>query len=350
MTDSVDSLKRVLSIQSHVVHGYVGNRAATFPLQVLYWDVDVLNTVSFSNHTGYTQIKGIRHSAQDIRDWFDGLQMNTLTDYDAVLTGYIPGAEAVAEVGKVVRNLRQLNPALIWILDPVMGDENKLYVSPDVIPVYESLLPLATVITPNQFEAELLSGLDGQFQQKSDIDLALDKIYEKYAVPHIVISSIVLPSNKDRSEFICAGQTIAPDGSKVKFYLTLPFIDAYFTGTGDLFAAIMTDRFHHYTAIKTASNSNSLQSWVKSELPFVRAVEDVSAIVQNVLINTARLTNAYNQAEEQKVADSHGSYARPAIGTKERRIMDMKHSELRLIQSQDQIRNANVNVKAVFSL
>ncbi|KAK9453354.1 Ribokinase-like protein [Dipodascopsis uninucleata] len=342
-----DGLKRILSIQSHVVHGYVGNRASTFPLQLLSWDVDVLNTVSFSNHTGYTQWQGERHSAQYIRQIFEGLKMNTLTEYDCVLTGYIPGAEAVAEAGSIVRELRQYNPELIWILDPVMGDESKLYVSPDVIPVYESLLKDATVITPNQFEAELLSG-QKTFSTMKDVSDALTKIYEKFHTPNIVISSIIFSSSNDTppilpsDKFVLAGQTIVAGREKpVQFFMVLPFIDQYFTGTGDLFAAIMSDKFHYHTTKAKVTDATP-----NSALPFVLACEETSAIVQAVLQNTAKAVSLYNTREDLKAIET--GIPRPEKGTKERRIMDMKFGELRLIQSEADIRSAKVEVRAQF--
>ncbi|KAK9325023.1 Ribokinase-like protein [Lipomyces orientalis] len=336
--------KRILAVSSHVVHGYVGNRASTLPLQLLHWDVDVLNTVSFSNHTGYTQWRGDRHSAQHIRDIYTGLKMNTLTDYDVVVTGYIPGAEAVREVGAVVQELRRDNAELgreiVWILDPVMGDEEKLYVAPDVIPVYESLLPLATVITPNQFEAELLSGI--KFHSEPDIAKALGILYDKFGTPNIVISSAVAADDTKKEEFVCAGQTVRQDGSLCRFYLRLPFINAYFTGTGDLFASLMSDRFWtYYTAAKSVAGEVP-----DAELPLVRAVEDVSAVVQAVLRNTADEVVKYNVREDKSAAET--GIPRPQPGTKERRIRDMKFGELRLIQSQDKIRVPDVVVKARF--
>ncbi|KAK9369932.1 Ribokinase-like protein [Lipomyces kononenkoae] len=341
--------KRILAVSSHVVHGYVGNRASTLPLQLLQWDVDVLNTVSFSNHTGYTQWRGDRHTAQHIRDIYEGLKMNTLTDYDVVVTGYIPGAEAVREVGAVVSELRRDNAKLgrevLWILDPVMGDEEKLYVAPDVIPVYQDLLPLATVITPNQFEAELLSGI--KFHTAADIMKGLGILYDKYGTPNIVISSAVPTNDVKRDEFICAGQTKRyHDGSLVRFYLRMPFINAYFTGTGDLFASLMSDRFWTYHTAAATTTKKEGAAIPDADLPLVRAVEDVSAIVQAVLRNTADEVAKYNAREDQTAAET--GIPRPEPGTKERRIRDMKFGELRLIQSQDKIRTPDVVIKARF--
>ncbi|KAK9451629.1 Ribokinase-like protein [Limtongia smithiae] len=341
--------KRILAVSSHVVHGYVGNRASTLPLQLLDWDVDVLNTVTFSNHTGYTQWRGERMTAAQVREIYEGLKMNTLTDYNVVLTGYIPGAQAVLEVGAVVDELKSDNAAvagrapLIWVLDPVMGDEEKLYVAPDVIPAYESLLSKATVITPNQFEAELLSHT--KFETEADIFTGLAILYDKFKTPNIIISSAVFAGDTKREEFVCAGQTIRADGSPCQFFLRLPFIEAYFTGTGDLFASLVADRYYHYLTAAAAASSSDTPT-LDAELPLVRTVEDVSAIVQAVLRNTAESVRRYNAAADETAAAT--GVPRPEPGTKERRIMDMKHGELRLIHSQHHIRSPRVNIKAQF--
>ncbi|KAK9380491.1 Ribokinase-like protein [Kockiozyma suomiensis] len=353
-----DGLYRILDISSHVVHGYVGNRASTFPLQLLEWDVDVLNTVAFSNHTGYMQWKGERATASQIRDIYEGLKSNTLTDYDVILSGYIPGAEAVREVGRVVEDLRRDQndspygrDEIIWVLDPVMGDEDKLYVSPDVVPAYESLLPLATVITPNQFETELLTGT--KLTSEADIFTALTTLHNKFHTPNIIISSAVPTGSGQQSsssgkgnDFICAGQTFRSDGSACQFFLRLPFIDAYFTGTGDLFASMVADKFFKHTRRCHETYVSKNLTIPDHDLPLVRTLEDVSAIVQAVLRKTADAVALYDKQAELAVKTL--GVARPEKGTKERRIADMKHGELRLIQSQDAFKNTHTNVKAQF--
>eukprot|EP01035_Chromulina_nebulosa_P015777 gene15777-20904_t len=80
---------RVLSVQSHVVSGYVGNRAAIFPLQLLGIDVDAINSLQFSNHTGYPTVKGQSLTETDLREICEGLEANQLLDYDYLLSGYI---------------------------------------------------------------------------------------------------------------------------------------------------------------------------------------------------------------------------------------------------------------------
>lgn len=112
------------------------------------------------NHTGYRQVKGTKVSAQEITDLYDGLKQSYLDDFDMMLSGYIPGAEAVEAVGRIAAELkekaraREAPGSFFWVLDPVMGDNGKLYVAQDVVPAYKSLLSHADLILPNQFEAE----------------------------------------------------------------------------------------------------------------------------------------------------------------------------------------------------
>lgn len=75
-----------------------------------------------------------------------------------MLSGYVPGAEALQAVGQIGQDLKDKAKSkpgsFFWVLDPVMGDSGKLYVAPDVLPVYKSLVHHADLILPNQFEAE----------------------------------------------------------------------------------------------------------------------------------------------------------------------------------------------------
>lgn len=113
---------------------------------------------ALGNHTGYRQWTGTRATAQEITDLYNGLKQSYLDDFDMMLSGYIPGAEGVTAVGNIAKGLKekfQHTPGkFFWVLDPVMGDNGKLYVAPEVVPAYKALLPYADLILPNQFEAE----------------------------------------------------------------------------------------------------------------------------------------------------------------------------------------------------
>ncbi|KAI9885200.1 MAG: hypothetical protein M1823_003003 [Watsoniomyces obsoletus] len=153
----------VLAIASHVVYGYVGNTMATTVMQALGCDVAALNTVQYT----YKHHTGSRTPASEIRELYSGLKQNHLNDLDMLLTGYIPTAEAVEAVGDIARDLKLRGKdkpgSFFWALDPVMGDQGRLYVDEAVIPAFKNLLKDADLILPNQFEldgtGDMFSGL-----------------------------------------------------------------------------------------------------------------------------------------------------------------------------------------------
>jgi pyridoxine kinase len=153
----------VLSIQSHVVYGYAGNTAAVFPLQRLGREVWAINTVEFSNHTGYGSWRGRVLGAELAADLVTGLEeRGVLGNCEAVLSGYLGNAAIGRAVVDAVGRVRKAAPAALYCCDPVMGDIGKgFYVQPDIPPIFKNeLLPLSDIITPNQFELEALTGLD----------------------------------------------------------------------------------------------------------------------------------------------------------------------------------------------
>lgn len=235
--------RRVLAIQSHVVHGYVGNKSATFPLQVcsldaffcavtpnsikfsrifqvLGFDVDAINSVHFSNHTGYTYVKGQVLSDKELHEVFEGLEQNQLLDsYSHLLTGYIGKDSFLSEVGAIVKAMRQVNPELVYgqlrefkwidgdfnsslfvVCDPVLGDNGFLYVPKALIPIYQNeIIPLSDICTPNQFEAELLTGVT--IESEADAWTALNWFHEK-GVKTVVLSSTNIGTENTLTSFL----------------------------------------------------------------------------------------------------------------------------------------------------
>jgi len=202
--------QRVLSIQSHVVSGYVGNKAAVFPLQLLGFDVDVINSVHFSNHTGHPHgFEGQIMNGDQLKTILNGLQRNDLLyNVSHLLTGYIGSETFLRSVLHVLQTLKDeqqkkeqrqqqqqqreeeenksvggsnvnsdsndngatngtnkkgnkySDNVVRYVCDPVLGDHGKLYVPEELVSVYrEEVVPLADVVTPNQFEVELLTGI-----------------------------------------------------------------------------------------------------------------------------------------------------------------------------------------------
>ena len=162
---------RVLSIQSHVVSGYVGNKSATFPLQLLGFEVDAINSVQvryqyiliqdliwnfyaqFSNHTGYA--KGVRGQVLDdkqLRELIEGLKMNELDIYSHIINGYIGSDTLLKQLKGTIQDFKSKNPDLVFVCDPVMGDTGPgWYVPKSLLPIYrDEILPLADVCVPNQ--------------------------------------------------------------------------------------------------------------------------------------------------------------------------------------------------------
>src|SRR4249919_778461 len=151
----------LLSIQSSVAFGHVGNSAAVFPLQRLGIEAWAVNTVHFSNHTGYGEWRGPLLSADDLREVVRGVEeRGALERVAAVLSGY-QGAEEVGQVVlDTVARVKELNPAAVYCCDPVMGDVGRgMFVRPG-IPEFmrDTVVPRADILTPNHFELDFLAG------------------------------------------------------------------------------------------------------------------------------------------------------------------------------------------------
>lgn len=150
-----------LSLQSHVAYGYVGNRAATFPLQRLGHEVWAVNTVEFSNHTGYGAWRGRTAPADQVAEIVAGIEaLGMLSRCDALLTGYVGDAALGDVVLDTARRVRAANSKALWCCDPVLGDvDTGVYVKPGIDVFFrERAIPAADLVTPNHFELQLLTG------------------------------------------------------------------------------------------------------------------------------------------------------------------------------------------------
>lgn len=236
---------RVLSIQSHVVSGYVGNKCAVFPLQLLGFDVDPINSVQFSNHTGFPTWGGEIMDGEQLWRLIEGLEANGLCrQYTHLLTGYIGSLSLLQTIVRVAEKLRQYNPDLVYVCDPVMGDDGRLYVHPGMPPAYRDLIvPLSSVMTPNQFEAEQLTGR--QIGSEADALAACAALHTRG--PHtVVITSCHLPGWDDYVTVLASTTQPQIEGGAQQLRLRVPRVHAYFTGTGDLFTALLLGWMHRH--------------------------------------------------------------------------------------------------------
>eukprot|EP00484_Ammonia_sp_Unknown_P017820 CAMPEP_0197045468 /NCGR_PEP_ID=MMETSP1384-20130603/21332_1 /TAXON_ID=29189 /ORGANISM="Ammonia sp." /LENGTH=304 /DNA_ID=CAMNT_0042477091 /DNA_START=8 /DNA_END=919 /DNA_ORIENTATION=- len=240
ITDEV--AKRVLSIQSTVVYGVCGNKSSMFPLQLHGFDVSPINTVQFSNHTGYPKWKGTVTSGKQMDELVDGLQLNNLLTFPYLITGYMGGIDCLSHLNKLIEklraNLKQTNDSkLFYACDPVMGDNGKLY-APSFEPFIEvykkDIFPYADLVTPNQTEASFLLN-KMQINTLQEAYDACCKFHQQYDIRYVVITSITFEKEPDKIYVVYS------DKSKPKTYgyLKIDKIKAYFCGTGDLTTALL---------------------------------------------------------------------------------------------------------------
>ena len=183
-------MKNVLSIQSHVVYGYAGNKAATFPMQLLGVDVWALNTVQFSNHTQYGKWKGMVVPKEQIGEIVQGInEIEALNECDAILSGYIGAAEQGAEILAVVEKIKAKNPNALYFCDPVMGHPDKgCIVAPGVAEFLRDFaMTKADLIAPNLVELRELTGLPVEnFEQALNaVKIILSKGPKRVLVKHL---------------------------------------------------------------------------------------------------------------------------------------------------------------------
>lgn len=190
-------------------------------------------------------------------DIIQGLQSNKLTlGYTHLLTGYIGSVDILNTITRITDLLRQHNPDLIYCCDPVMGDDARLYVSPDIPPAFrKDIIPVATMMTPNQFEAQLLSGMDS-ISTLEDAGKACEVLHNRG--PHTVIISSLDLVDYPHQVVVFASTKIQQEGGgggggehgkqqqHEQYYLCVPRVDGYFTGTGDLFSALLCGWLHKY--------------------------------------------------------------------------------------------------------
>lgn len=226
----------ILSIQSWVSYGHVGNASAVFPLQRLGAEVWAINTVQFSNHTGYGDWKGAVYSGQSVRDLVDGIAARgALERCDAVLSGYVGGADIGDAILHAVHSVRRGNPSALYCCDPVIGDtDTGVYVRPGIEAfLREQALPAADIATPNRFEIERLTGLScATLHGAKQAVLRLRSMLRADGPASVVVTSL----ETDETPTSCIDMLTFSDGS---FHLLrTPRLQLAVNGAGDAMAAL----------------------------------------------------------------------------------------------------------------
>jgi pyridoxine kinase len=238
----------ILSIQSHVAYGHVGNSAATFALQRLGAEVWPVHTVQLSNHTGYPTARGRAFDAEHIRDLVQGLrERGALERCDAVLSGYIGSSDVGGAIFDAAMAVKNANPRALYCCDPVIGDVGRgAFVSPDVAAFMRTrALPAADIATPNHFELEQLSGTTNR---SLDSVLAAIEVLRKLG-PKVVLATSIQADETPTDTL----DVIACDGTG-RYRVRTPKLDVAAHGAGDLIAALF---LAHYLRSRSAASALS---------------------------------------------------------------------------------------------
>ncbi len=238
----------ILSIQSHVAYGHVGNASATFPMQRLGVDVWPIHTVQFSNHTGYGSWKGRVFDGGMIDEVMDGIaERGVLAQCDGVISGYMGSADIGHAILSAVERVRAANPKAIYCCDPVIGDVGRgVFVRPG-IPEFmrEQAVPAADIVTPNQFELELLT--DVEIKTIADAHRAVEALRD--AGPKVVmVTSLVTEETPGDSIDLMAAD------AKGSWRVRTPKLEVSVNGAGDAIAALF---FTHYLREESAAGALS---------------------------------------------------------------------------------------------
>ncbi len=234
----------ILSIQSHVAYGHVGNASAVFPMQRLGVEVWPIHTVQFSNHTGYGAWKGRVFDGGMIDEVMEGIsERGVLPSCTGVLSGYMGSADVGHGILSAVERVRAANPKAVYCCDPVIGDVGRgVFVRPG-IPEFmrEQAVPAADIVTPNQFELELLTDIG--IRTIADAHRAVEALRD--AGPKVVlVTSLVTDETPDDAIDMMAAD------ARGAWRVRTPKLDVSVNGAGDAIAALF---FVHYLREESAA-------------------------------------------------------------------------------------------------
>ncbi len=227
----------ILSIQSHVAYGHVGNSSAVFPLQRRGHEVWPIHTVQFAAHTGYGPPKGRVFDAAMIDEVMEGIAARPdFMTCRAVLSGYMGSVEMGGAIVRAVQQVKEANPSALYCCDPVMGDVGRgLFVRPDMPDFIRAhVVPAADILTPNLFELEVLSGL--VCADVTTVRRAFDAVHALGPRMILLTSGATPETAPDRFDLL------ASDTAGV-WRVRTPRIDVSPNGAGDLVAALFLSSY-----------------------------------------------------------------------------------------------------------
>jgi pyridoxine kinase len=236
----------IISIQSHVAYGHVGNAAAVFPMQRLGVEVWPIHTVQFSNHTGYDSWKGEVFSGRAIREVLQGIEeRGVLPMCDGLVSGYLGDLSIGEAVLEAARKVKEANHTAMYCCDPVLGDiESGLYVR-DGIPQFmrDCAVPSSDIVTPNHFELEYLSS--GSVRTGQELRAAIEALHA-VGPRVVVVTSLRLDDTPEGSIEMAVSEL----GAIAR--MRTPLLPLSVSGAGDVLAALF---FVHFLQTRDAKAS-----------------------------------------------------------------------------------------------
>jgi pyridoxine kinase len=277
----------LISIQSHVVYGHVGNSVAVFALQRMGVEVWPIHTVQFSNHTGYGKWQGRIFDAGLIRDLIAGLETRgVLAECDGVLSGYVGSPEIGEAILDAVATVRRTNPAAHYCCDPVIGDVGKGVFVRAGVPEFmrEKAVRAADIVTPNHFELDRLTGRTSR--TLSEARDAVKALHDLGPRTVLVTSLAVDDTPQEAVEMLASDET-------GQFRLRTPRLAVAANGAGDAIAAMFCAHYLRSGNIGGAlSSAASAMFGILSKTAELGAPEIQIVAAQDEIVNPARAFEA----------------------------------------------------------
>jgi pyridoxine kinase len=256
----------ILSIQSHVAYGHVGNDAAVFPLQRLGIEVWPIHTVQFSNHTGYGSWSGHVFDGAAIREVMDGIEARgVLPVCDGVLSGYMGAAGIGEAILDAVARVKHANPCALYCCDPVIGDVGRGIFVHAAIPdfIKTKAVAAADLLTPNHFELQHLAGRAAR--TRAELHAALDAV-------HALGPRVVLVTSVEVEDTPGDGIDLIASENGEMFRVRTPRLPIAVNGAGDAIAALF---FAHY--LREGSAAAAMGKAVSSVFGILKRTADKGA-------------------------------------------------------------------------